>query len=189
MTLKHDRLRRRRLPAAAALAVLVPGPVHAVIAEADPFGALPTLDAGELGTARGGMMINGIPVNFTVVIRSTVGDSFAQGLQTTLTVDDRGGLARAETVPVGASGEGAGTVGTTSGGMTMTLPGGGTIIHQIIHDQLRTQLANTADNTVLSQITEVNVEMPGFTQMSQTWRAHSHAGRLGRDAAMNGLGR
>lgn len=189
MTLTHDRLRRRRLPAATALAaaaaVLVPGPSRAAIS--DPFAALPALDAGELGTARGGMMINGIPVNFSVVIRSTVGDSFAQGLQTTLSVDDRGGLARAETVPIG--GAGAGAIGTTSGGMTMTLPGGGAIIHQIIHGQLRTQLANTSDHTVLSQITEINVEMPGFTQMSQTWRAHSHAGRMGRDAAMNGLGR
>lgn len=184
MTNPHDRIGGRRLSALAAVTAALLSSEAAQAEENDPFAPLPMVEAAELGDARGGMMINGIPVNFSIVIRSTVEGARAQGLQTTLTVNDQGGLGGAETVPFGG-----GTAQATNGGMSMTLPGGTTIIHQVVDDQLRTLLTNTGDNRVLSQVTDINVDMPGFINMTQTWTAHAQAGGLGRDAVLRSLGR
>lgn len=189
MTTHHDRPNGRCLRALAAFAVstvMAPLSAHAAIADADPFAGLAPLPPAELRAARGGMMINGIPINFSVVVRSTVQGAQSQGLQTTLTVDDGGRLAGAETVPVGGGGDQALWRGQE--GTAMTLPGG-SIIHQVVNNHLRAHFANTADNVVLSHVTDINVDMPGFLPLTQSWLANRHVGRLGDDAAIRSLAR
>lgn len=172
-----------------ATALWLPTQALAAMPDSDPFAQFDALDRAELGGARGGMMIGGIPVDFAVVIRTTVEGAVAQGLQTTLAVNDQGGVASATTTPIGDSSGGATVASNGSGGVTMSLAGGTTILHQVIQDQVQTLIANTRSDVTLNHHTEVNVDMPGFTQMSQSYQAHSLAGLLGRDAALNGLGR
>ncbi len=185
--------RHKAAVALLAAAAWLPTQGWAAQPESDPFATFDALDRAELGGARGGMMIGGIPVDFAVVIRTTVEGAIAQGLQTTLTVNDQGGMGTATTTPIGDAG------GTTmannssanngSGGVTMSVPGGTTILHQVIQDQVQTLIANTRSGVNLNHHTEVNVDMPGFNQMTQSYYAHSHVAQLGRDAALNGLGR
>lgn len=173
---------------ALAAAAWLPAPALAAMPESDPFASLAAVDSATLGQSRGGMMIGGIPVDFAVVIRTTVEGAVAQGLQTVLAVNDQGGVASATTTPVGDGGTAA-VASNGSGGVTMSLPGGTTILHQVIHDQVQTLIANTRSDVTLNHHTEVNVDMPGFTQMTQTYQAHNLAGLMGRDASLSGLGR
>ncbi|CAA7623920.1 hypothetical protein [Magnetospirillum sp. UT-4] len=164
-------------------------PASAAIAS-DPFSGLDALGGDELGRARGGMMINGIPVNFAVVIRTTIEGAMAQGmpagLQTTLSVDDYGALAGATTIPIGTA---AVPADPKAGAVAMTLPSGTSILHQVVDGQIQALIANMDDGVSLYHRTEVNVELPGFSQISQTWQVSSAAARMGRDAAQLGLGR
>lgn len=179
MTIPHDRIGgRRRLALTVMAAALSSHPVFA--SEVDPFAMLPVLDEATLAESRGGMTIHGIPVNVTIVVRSTLDGN--QGLQTSLAIDDRGGIGRAETVALG------GAAKQSEGGMTMNL-GGGSVTHQVVDGQLRTVMSNTGDSRFLSQVTDINVDMPGFSTMTQTWQAHARAGGLGREAVLSALGR
>ncbi|MBC7906407.1 MAG: hypothetical protein H7Y60_06620 [Rhodospirillaceae bacterium] len=175
-----------RLYGALALALAFAGPAQA--AQDDPFAALEPLGHAELGESRGGMMINGIPINFAIMIRTTVEGAVAQGLQTMLTVNDQGGLASSVTTAIGAA---TGTTVTTNadGGMTMSLPTGTRIIHQVLADQITALIANTKNDVSLNQRTEVNVDLPGFHSLTQTWYGNNRAVHMGMDAAMSGLGR
>lgn len=172
-----------------AAAAWLPAQALAAMPETDPFAGFEALDRAQLGGARGGMMIGGIPVDFAVVIRTTVEGAVAQGLQTVLAVNDQGGVGSATTTPIGDPG-GATVAGGGSGGVTMTLQGGSTtIVHQVIQGQVQTLIANSRSDVTLNHHTELNVDLPGFSQMSDSYRAHNVAGLLGRDAALNGLGR
>ncbi len=177
---------RFALPAALVAAFAMPG-VAAARALDDPFTGLETVARAELGDMRGGMMVNGIPVNFAVIIQTTVqGALEANGLRTTLTVDDAGGLAGASTQAVGSQ---AAMIGDGDG-VSMTLADGGTsILHQVIDGHVQAVIANSADAVSISHQTQVNVTMPGFTQTAQTYFAHSHVSRLGLESAFVGLGR
>lgn len=177
---------RRPLLAAAMLAApCLATPAQAAFPLDDPFAGLPSLAPAELAGARGGMMINGIPVNFAVVIRTTVEGAVAQGLQTILTVDDNGGLASASTTPIGTDQPVA-----QSGGGQVTVAGGTTILHQVIDDQVQSLISNTLNGAQVTHHTEVNVELPGFSAVAQSWQASALAARLGRDSALlSGLAR
>lgn len=187
--------RRRALTVAAlsAAAVAVSAPAradlaHADLAHADLFGSLEPLNHSELGEARGGMMINGIPINFAVVIRTTVEGAVTQGLQTLLTVNDQGGVGSATTTPIGTPAPGT-TVTPTAGGMEMNLGSGTTLLQEIAAGQVKSFIANTMNGAKLNQHTDVNVELPGFQSMAQTWYGNSRAAQMGIDAALSGLGR
>lgn len=152
----------------------------------DPFAGLESIGRADLGHMRGGMVINGIPVNFAVMIRTTVeGALAASGLQTMLTIDDTGGLAGMTTTALGSEFPVA-----SDDGMMMTLGGGDTaILHRVIDGQIQSLIANTLDEVTISHQTQINVTMPGFNQMARTYTSHSHVSSLGREAAMVGLGR
>lgn len=180
-------MNRTCFAAAAALMAAAALPAAAALAPDDPFTGLETVGRAELGDMRGGMMINGIPVDFAVVIRTTVeGALAANGLETTLTVNDAGGLAGATTQAIGSEAT------MTGGGLgvTMTLAGGGTsILHQVRNGQIQALVSNSADAMTISHQTQVNVTMPNINQLSQTYFAHAHASQLNRDSVFVGLGR
>lgn len=152
----------------------------------DPFAGLDSIGHADLGHLRGGMLVNGIPVNFAVTIRTTVeGALAASGLQTMLTIDDMGGLAGMTTSALGAD-----LATFTGDGVMMTLSGGDTaILHRVIDGQIQALIANTLDAVTISHQTELNVTMPGFEQMARTYSSHSHVSSLGRESVMAGLGR
>lgn len=160
----------------------------ASLAAADPFAGLTPLEPVELADRRGGMMINGIPMDFAVVVRTTVEGAVAQGLQTMLAVNDRGGLAGATTTAIGDT-SGATLTPTSNGGLTLAVPDGTTIIHQIQSDQVQALIANTKSGVSLNHRTEINVDLPGFNALTQTWYGNNRATQMGIDAAFSGLGR
>lgn len=177
----------------AAAAIFMPSDSQARLAD-DPFAKLDAIGRADLGDLRGGMMINGIPVNFAIMIRTTVeGALAANGLQTTLTVNDAGGLAGMTTTALGtdlpvAAGAGAGA--GAGEGMSMTLNGGETaIMHQVLNGQIQALIANTMDEVTISHQTQINVTMPGFNEMTRTYSSLRQISSLGRDAVMVGLGR
>ncbi|HSV30099.1 MAG TPA: hypothetical protein VLL76_11090 [Candidatus Omnitrophota bacterium] len=174
--------------AAVIAATALPDHAYAMTPPGDPFADFETVGRAELGDLRGGMMINGIPVDFAVVIRTTVeGALAANGLQTTVAVNDQGGIGAISTAAIGADGA---VAGGGPSGVTMTLNGGGTsILHQVIDGQVQAMIANTVDRATISHQTQVNVTMPGFNEMTRTYFAHSHANALSRDSVMVGLGR
>ena len=157
------------------------------VAAPAPFAGLAPMEPTELAGHRGGMMINGIPMDFAVVIRTTVEGAVAQGLQTLLAVNDKGGLASATTTPIGDTG--AATVSPTAGGgLNLNLAGGTTILHDIQAGQVQALIANTRSDVSLNHKTEINVDLPGFAALSQTWYGTSRAAQMGIDAAFTGLG-
>lgn len=158
------------------------------LAANDPFAGLAPLDHAELADRRGGMMINGIPMDFAVVVRTTVEGAVARGLQTLLTVNDRGGLASATTTPIGDT-SGDALTPLAGGGMSLSLPTGTRIIHDVEAGQIQSLIANTKGDVTLSHRTDVNVDLPGIYQLSQTWYGNSRAAQMGIDAAITGLGR
>lgn len=171
---------------AAALAAL-PNSAYARVGDNDPFAAFEALDNAQMGGLRGGMVIGGIPVDFAVVIRSTVeGALAANGLQTTIAVNDQGGVGSVNTTTIGTQG----VASNTDGGMSLSLDGGATaILHQVIDGQIQAMLANSADARNISHQTQINVTMPGFESMAQTHFAYSHTASRTSDALMVALGR
>lgn len=160
----------------------------ASLAAADPFAGLAPLDHAELADRRGGMMINGIPMDFAVVVRTTVEGAVSQGLQTLLTVNDRGGLASATTTAIGDS-NGATLTPTANGGMALSMPSGTTILHQVQADQIQALIANTKSDVSLNHRTEVNIDLHGFNTLTQTWYGTNRAAQMGIDAAFGSIGR
>jgi hypothetical protein len=180
------------LVALAAGLALPLAPAQADTPSQQPFAAYDPLPENELGDLRGGMMIGGIAVDFAVVVRTTVaGATGPLGIQTTLAVNDAGGLAGAITTALGdAAANGATLSGTGGGGLAMVLKGGGTtLMQQVINDQMQSLIANRSNNMAISHSTDLNVTMPGFQGLTQTWFSHAHAAHLGFDSATAGLGR
>lgn len=175
------------MSAAALLAAALPDPARAGPVMDDPFAGLNALDRGELGGLRGGMLINGIPVDFAIVIRTTVeGALAAAGLQTTIAINDQGGIGDVSTSAIGTEG----ALSDAPAGIAMSLSGDNThILHRVIDGQVQAMVANRADAATINHQTQINVTMPGFQQMAQTHFAHSHTAGLNRDALMVGLGR
>lgn len=177
------------LPKAAVLAasLVLAYPVCASVMIAEPFEDAAPLSLDEMEAARGGMMINGIAMDFAIVIRSTVDGALSQGLQTVLTVNDQGGLGSALTTAIGA---GSDTPLTTNpdGGMTMNLPTGTKIVHEVLAGQVQALIANTNNGVNLNQSTQVNVDLPGFTTQSQSWYSSSLSLHASTQAALSGLG-
>lgn len=174
------------LVAAATLALAAPA--GAAMLDSDPFTGIAAMSPAELGSHRGGMMINGIPMDFAVVVKTTVDGALSQGLQTVLAVTPQGGLASATTTPIGTT-TGATLAPTADGGMSFSLPSGTTILHQVEQGQIQTLIANSRSDVSLNNRTEVNVDLPGFHALTQTWYGSSRAAQMGIDAARMGVGR
>lgn len=168
-----------------AVAIVVSGPAHAGMETDSLFPDLAPLDHAELGESRGGMMINGIPMNFSVLISTTVEGAVSQGLQTLLTVDDHGALGSAVTTPIGGN---TGVTTNADGGLSLSLPSGTTIVHQVLAGQVQALIANVDNGVNLNQRAEVNVDLPGFSALTQTWYSNSRTAQMGVSAALNGLG-
>lgn len=179
---------RRGLALAAWLAAMAPAAALAAMADYDPFAAMEPLGRSALGELRGGMMIGGIPVDFAVVIRTTVEGAMApMALQTVLKVDDAGGIGSTTT---SATGGGTAMTGAETDGFSMSYGNGATsILHQVIKDQVQAMITNAQDNVSISHATSVDVTMPGFTQLSQNHASQAQVSRLGYEAAVVGLGR
>ena len=73
--------------------------------------------------------------------------------------------------------------------MSLNLPSGTNIVHDVGVNQVQTLIANTRNNVNLNHRTDVNIDMPGFTAMTQTWYGNNRAAQLGIDAARGSLGR
>lgn len=176
--------------AALAAALAICGPAHAANAPddlTDPFIGIEPLDHAALGESRGGMMIGGLAIDFSVVLRTTVDGAITQGLQTLLTVNDKGGLGSSVTTPIGAL-NGATMTPNGNGGLTLVLPSGTQFIHQVLADQFTSMIANNKDGVALNQTIDVNVDLPGFHAATQSWYGNNRAAQMGVDAAVNGLG-
>lgn len=175
-----------RLACLTAAALMAANPAFAAIDD-DPFAEFQVLGNAQLGDYRGGMMISGIPVDFAVVIKTTVeGALAANGLQTTIAVNDQGGIGSIATTAIGTEG----TATNNAGGMSLSLDGGATaILHQVIDGQIQSLVANQADARAISHQTQINVTMPGFTSMAQTHFAYTHTASRTADALMAALGR
>lgn len=163
-------------------------PAMAALPNDDPFAEMAALADNDLGGYRGGMMIGGIPVNFAVVIRTTVEGALQQaGLQTALTINDQGKVGAAATTAIGAGG----TSSAVAGGMAMAAPapanvGSTTIWQQVVQDQVQTLIANSQSNVTLNHHTQIDMDMPGFNALHQTYATQVQASRMGYDAAQMG---
>jgi hypothetical protein len=73
--------------------------------------------------------------------------------------------------------------------MVLSLPTGTSILHQVQAEQVQTLIANTKSNVNLNHRTEINVDLPGFNALTQTWYGNSRAAQMGIDAAIGGIGR
>ncbi len=185
MTPLPDRSARLGVAAAAMMAVLAgAGPAHAAMA-ADPLDGWEPIDIAELGEARGGMMINGIPINFALVMRSMVEGATPHGLETIFTINDAGGIGSATTTAIG--GDTATLTKTANGGFSLALPSGPTITHEALAGHITAMMNNTVDGVKMTQQVDLNIELPGFTAAQQSWASMSRASRASLDAAMSGL--
>jgi hypothetical protein len=186
MTPLPDRSARLCIAAAALAAVLAgAGTAHAAMAP-DPLEGWEPIDRAELGEARGGMMINGIPINFALVMRSMVeGATTPHGLETIFTINDVGGIGSATTTAIGD--DTATLTRTANGGFSLALPSGPTITHEALAGHITAMMHNSADGLTLTQQIDLNVELPGFTAAQQSWTALSRASRASLDAALSGL--
>ncbi|MGE5503280.1 MAG: hypothetical protein ACM31L_02545, partial [Actinomycetota bacterium] len=110
------------------------------------------------------------------------------GLQTTLTLNDAGGLAGAITTAVGNPANAV--IQQAANGLATVLQAGGTSIsHTVIGDYLGTLIANRANGVTVSQTTDVNVTMPGFLAASHSYSTRTNVVQSGIDAARTSLGR
>jgi hypothetical protein len=173
-----------RLPALLAAAVAFAVPHMAQAAVADPFSGLPSLGSQELGSLRGGMTINGIPVDFAVTIRTAIDTAMnSAALETRLTFDDSGHMSQTSSVTgtPNAVVSGPDTIG-------LMLAGGATrMIQEITDAQVRTLISNSASNVNITRATQLDVHMPGFMGVQQNWVAGLQAARIGVEAALLGL--
>jgi hypothetical protein len=155
------------------------------------FDGTDVLLQSELRVLRGGMMIGGIPIDFAVIVSTTVtpvGGGTPTGLQTTLAVNNSGQLASAVTTPIG---DGSGTVQQTAGnGLAMAIKGNETAIMQrVINGQIESLVQNRASDRIINHHTDYNVTIPGMLGLAQTWTSRLTAARVNIDAGMMGLGR
>jgi hypothetical protein len=178
-----------RTCAAATMVVLMAGPAIATptFLGADAFAGLEPVCRAELGDLRGGMMIGGIPVNFAVVVRTTVENSLqsAMGLQTTLTIGANGGIATSNTSSIGLP-----SVTTSGDGLLLSLGNGATnILQRISQDQVQTLVGNAAKDLTITHSTAIDVTVPGLLNTSHAFSSHQQVARMGVDSALAGLGR
>jgi len=175
-----------RLAAGAALLVAAT-PAFALQA-GDPFADIAPIGRDFLRDMRGGMMIGGIPIDFAVVVSTTVQGATLpmSGLQTTLAINDAGGIGAAHTTPIGA----ASTAVAATGGFGLALPVGQTsIIQQVVRDQIQTLIANTAAGVAITHATTFDVTLPSFLNASRGFAANAMIARMGIDAAVAGVRR
>ena len=192
-TMTNDATISRGLPAALApasmaIAVLLAQPAFAAI-NADPFAGMAPVGHSELGELRGGMMIDGLPVNFAVVVSTTVQSAIQPpiGLQTVLTIGANGGVASSTSSSTGNS---IGTIATNSNGLSLSMNNGSTeILQNIMHDQVQTLISNAANGMSISHSTAINVTIPGYINANNLYSSHQQAARIGVDSALSGIGR
>jgi len=187
MTPLPDRLARPGLATLALWAALAATPTHAAIVESDPLEGLEPIALAELGEARGGMVINGIPINFALKMRTMVEDATPFGLETVFTITDQGGLGTGATTMIG--GANGTTMTPTERGFSLALPSGTTIVHEAMNGQIRTYLGNVLDGVTLNQHVDLDVELPGMNAATQSWASTTLASRASLDAMLSGLHR
>lgn len=161
-------VRVRTMPAVlagAALLMAAPG----ASAGGDPFAGRAAVAAGDLASQRGGMMIGDIPVDFAVVVKTTVSDATDRPtvLETTLNP---------------AAGPVAATVTAALGQATQ-------VVQQISPGQLQTLVSNAANGVSIDHSTTINARLPTIRQASQQFAARLQAAGLAVDAALSGLRR
>jgi hypothetical protein len=187
MTPLPDRLARPGIAALALWAALAATPAPAAIADPDPLEGLEPIALAELGEARGGMVINGIPINFALKMRTMVEDATPFGLETVFTITDQGSLGSGTTSVLG--GANGTTMTPTSSGFALALPSGTTIVHEAMNGQIRTYLGNVLDGVTLNQHVDLDVELPGMSAATQSWASSNLASRASLDAMLSGLRR
>ncbi len=175
----------RAVPALAVASALLflARPAAARVAE-DPFGGMRPMDHADLGTLRGGMMIGGIPVDFAITVTTTVQGATQTpvGLQTTLAINNVGGIGSATTTTLGLPQAMAGN------GISLALGGSTNLIQQVTRNQIQTLISNAANNMSVSHSTDITVTLPKFLSANQLYTSRMGVANLGFQAAMAGLG-
>jgi len=183
-------LRAAMMLAPVALASVMLAPAAAATIEADPFNGQIPVSYGELRDLRGGMTIGGLSVDFAVVV-STTAQAAGQspiGLQTTLAINNAGGLGAVSTAPIGAAAQVA-AAATAGGGVSVTLANNATqIIQQVTHDQVLTLIGNAANGMTITQHTDMNVTLPGFLTLNRQYNVQTQVANQVMSSAMFGLG-
>ena len=186
-------LRAAVMLAPAGLAAMMLAPAAATAAaifDADPFNGQVPVPYGELRDLRGGMTIGGLSVDFAVVV-STTAQAAGQapiGLQTTLAINNAGGLGAVSTAPIGAAAQVA-AAATAGGGVSVTLANNATqIVQQVTRDQVLTLIGNAANGMTITQHTDMNVTLPGFLTLNRQYNVRNQVANQVMSAAVFGLG-
>lgn len=178
---------RTSLPLLATLGTVLAGPAFATVAPDDPFAGLTPVGRSDLGDMRGGMMVGGISADFAVVVATTAQGATGApaGLQTTLAINDAGGIAGSRTTTTGSA-----PVMADAQGLMLSLAGGATgVIQQVLNNQVQTLITNAANGISISHSTTIDVTLPGFQAATRTYGSQLRAAHMGWDSAVAGLGR
>ncbi|MDA8231919.1 MAG: hypothetical protein M0006_11340 [Magnetospirillum sp.] len=179
------------LPAFAAICTvlaLCAGAVPAAaqdLANDSPFPGAPPLQQSALQGLRGGMMVGGIPVEFAVVLNTTIqgADQPPATLATTLAINNSGGIGNVSTATSG------GTLTQLPNGALNFMTGAGTgVLQQVLANQINTLIHNSANGAMVAHSTSLNITLPGFLRANQNFNAMVAASRMGLAGSLAGLG-
>ena len=168
----------RSLIAATALALTIPGQIHAEAPKASPSSVvsetLRAMTEEELARQRAGLMTPmGFEVGFGAVVRTFVDGQLA--LESRLVWTEQG--VQSATTDAG-SGAAAGAIRAAPGidlgsaaawrGVVLEGQGGSTVIaHDLTADRLASLVANTASNRDIRQETNISLSLPQLQQMQR----------------------
>ena len=192
------RINPRTMPAVLAGVALVTGTPLTINAE-ELFAGVAPVAAGDLAAQRGGMTIGGIPIDFAVVLRTTIRDATNHevALETTLTpaaapVVMPSALPSAAPVVASAVPADPAVVAAASEPQAVdtaavALGEATRVVRQITPSQVQTLISNAANGVSVAQSTTINATLPTLRAASQLFAAHRGVASLGADAARAGL--
>ena len=192
------RINPRTMPAVLAGVALVTGTPLTINAE-ELFAGVAPVAAGDLAAQRGGMTIGGIPIDFAVVLRTTIRDATNHevALETTLTpaaapVVMPSALPSAAPVVASAVPADPAVVAAASEPQAVdtaavALGEATRVVRQITPSQVQTLISNAANGVSVAQSTTINATLPTLRAASQLFAAHRGVAGLGADAARAGL--
>ena len=193
------RINPRTMPAVLAGVALVTGTPLTINAE-ELFAGVAPVAAGDLAAQRGGMTIGGIPIDFAVVLRTTIRDATNHevALETTLTPAAAPVVmpsALPSAAPVVASAVPADAPAVVAAASepqavdtaAVALGEATRVVRQITPSQVQTLISNAANGVSVAQSTTINATLPTLRAASQLFAAHRGVAGLGADAARAGL--
>lgn len=184
---------RRMLILASWLAV---GPAVAVqsppaAAAVDPLDRFTPLAAEELSRLRAGLWVGTLKLDFAVRLETTLQraeETFA--LRTTLRLNDQGdGFHSVHTEVASAPGGGAALTSTAvPNGIEVQLgPDTTRIVHAITEKGVEAVIANTMDGVSIDNDLNLDITLPQFSGVTQTFLSRSRVSHIARDVGLYGL--